>query len=63
MDKAGQPAKTYIQQHCNPEAMDDRKGGERGLGISVLKAWHDDDEDDDELYRNNSTIRVQIDYS
>ena len=28
------------------EAMDDREGGERGSGISVLMAWHDDNDDD-----------------
>ena len=46
--KAGRPARTYIQQlradtGCSPEdlpkAMDDRE--ERGSGISVLIAWHD----------------------
>ena len=50
--KAGRPAWTYIQQlcadtGCSPEdlleAMDNREGGERGSGISVLMAWHDDD--------------------
>ena len=25
-----------------------KKSGERGLGISVLAAWHDDDDDDDD---------------
>ena len=48
--KAGQPTWTYIQQLCEDtgcsfedllEAMNDR---ERGSGISVLAAWHDDDE-------------------
>ena len=47
--KAGCPARTYIQQLCTdmgccpedlPEAM-----GEKGSGISVLMAWHDDDDD------------------
>ena len=49
--KAGRPAPTYIQQLCEdtgcspedlPEAMND---WERGSGISVLVAWHDDDDD------------------
>ena len=53
--KAGQPARTYIQQVCEdtvcspedlPEAMNDReKWRERGTEISVLAAWHDDDDD------------------
>ena len=52
--KAGRPARTYIQQlsddtGCNPEdlpeAMNDRKTWrERGSGISVLAARHDDDD-------------------
>ena len=50
--KAGRPAQTYIQQLCvdtgySPEdlleAMDAGRGGERGSGISVLIAQHDDD--------------------
>ena len=54
--KARRPARTYIQQLCEdtgcspedlPEAMNDRKSGERGPGISVLAARHDDDDDDD----------------
>ena len=53
--KAGRPARTYIQQLCEdtgcfpedlPEAMNDRESGERGSGISVLPARHDDDDDD-----------------
>ena len=53
--KAGRPARTYIKQLCEdtgcspedlPEAMNDRKSGERGSGISVLAARHDDDGDD-----------------
>ena len=56
--KAGRPARTYIQQLCEdtgccpedlPEAMNNRKSGERGSGISVLPARHDDDDDDDFL--------------
>ena len=52
--KAGRPARTYIQQLCAdtgcipedlPEAIDDRRGGERGSGISVLMARHNDDDD------------------
>ena len=51
--KAGRSTRTYIQQHCEdtgcspgdlPEAMNDREGGERGSGISVLMARQDDDE-------------------
>ena len=51
--KAGPPTRTYIQQlwedtGCSPEdlpkAMNDRRSGERGSGISVLAAWHDDDD-------------------
>ncbi len=43
--KAGRPVRTYIQQLCVdtgcisedlPEAMDDREGGERGSGITIL---------------------------
>ena len=54
--KAGRPARTYIQQLCvdtgcspedQPEAMNEREGGERESGISVLMAWQDDDDDDD----------------
>ena len=54
--KEGRPARTYTQQLCVdtgyspedlPKAMDDREGGERGPEISVLRAWHDDDGDDD----------------
>ena len=56
--KAGQPARTYLQQLCDdtgcnpedlPEAMNDGGCGERGSGISVLAARHDDDDDDDAL--------------
>ena len=56
--KAGRPARTYIQQLCEdtgcspedlPEAMNDRRSGERGSGISVLPAWHVDDDDDDDI--------------
>ena len=53
--KAGRPARTYIQQLCDdtgcnpkelPEAMNDRETWrERGSGISVLAARHDDDDD------------------
>ena len=52
--KAGQPVQTYIQQLCvdtgcspedQPEVMNDREGGERGSGISVLMARQDDDDD------------------
>ena len=52
--KAGRPAKTFIQQLCEdtgcsredqPEVMNGRESGERGSGISVLAARHDDDDD------------------
>ena len=53
--KAGRPVRTYIQQlcdntGCNPEdlseAMNDRETWrERGSGISVLAARHDNDDD------------------
>ena len=32
-----------------PGTMDDREGGLRGSGISVLIAGHDDDDDDDDI--------------
>ena len=57
--KAGRTARTYIQQLCEdtgcshedlPEAMNDRESGDRGSGISVLAARHDDDDDE----RNSS---------
>ena len=53
--KAGRPAQTYIQQLCEdtgccpedlPEAMNDREKCERGSGISVLPARHDDDDNE-----------------
>ena len=53
--KAGQPARTYIQQPCVdtgcspedlPEAMDDREGW-RERERSVLALRHDNDDDDD----------------
>ena len=52
--KAGRPARTYIHQLCEdtgcspedlPEAMNDGRSGERGSGISVLAARHDDNDD------------------
>ena len=50
--KAGRPARTYIQQlsadmRCSPEDLQCTIGrcSERGSGISVLIARHDDDED------------------
>ena len=52
--KAGQPARTYIQQlcadtGCSPEDLPERwtigRSGERGSGISVLIACHDYDDD------------------
>ena len=71
--KAGRPARTYTQQLCEdtgccsedlPEAMNDREKCERGSGISVPTAWHDDDYDfswsRDRLYR--SVVRLIKDY-
>ena len=55
--KAGRPTRTYIQQLCEntgcspedlPEALNYRRSGERGSGISVLAARHDDDDDVDD---------------
>ena len=46
--KAGRPARTYIQQLCENTCQRRwtiRKSGERGSGISVLAARHDDDDD------------------
>ena len=53
--KARRPARTYIQQlcedtGCNPEDLLEAmkiigRSGERGSGISVLAARHDDDDD------------------
>ena len=53
--KAGRPARTFIQQLCDdtgcnpedlPKAMNDRETWrDRGSGISVLAARHDDDDD------------------
>ena len=50
--KAGRPAQTYIQQLCEDVALKTfqkrwmiGRSGERGSGISVLAAWHDDDHD------------------
>ena len=63
--KAGRPARTYIQQLCEdtgyspedlPEAMNDRESGERGSGISVLAARHDNDDDDNIYIVNCSTV-------
>ena len=51
--KAGRPAWTYILQlcddmGCNPEDLPEAwmigRRGERGSGISMLAAWHDDDD-------------------
>ena len=58
--KAGQPARTYIQQlcedtGCSPEDLPEviwtiGKSGVRGSGISVLPARHDDDDDEEHSY-------------
>ena len=59
--KAGRPARTYIQQLCEdtgcgledrPEAMTIGRSGEKGSGIFVLVARHDDDEYDDDVCLN-----------
>ena len=62
--KAGWPALTYIEQlcedtGCSPEDLPVVMGrsGERGSGISVLAAWHDDDEDDEDMYKNGFGIK------
>ena len=53
-EKAGRPARTYIQQLCEDTDVVQKtylrrwtigKSGERGSGISVLPARHDDDDD------------------
>ena len=53
--KTGRPARTYIQQLCKTQGVTLRtcrrrwmigRSGERGSGISVLAARHDDDDDD-----------------
>ena len=55
--KAGQPARTYMQQLCEDTGVDLKtcqrrwmigRSSERGSGISVLAARYDDDDDDDE---------------
>ena len=44
--KAGRPARTYIQQLCEDTGCCPiGRSGERGSGISVLPARHDDDDD------------------
>ena len=65
--KAGRPARTFIQQLCDdtgcnsedlPEAMNDRETWrERGSGISVLVARHDDDDDE---YHYCSSMRIAL---
>ena len=51
--KAGRPVRTYIQQLCEnmgcspenqPEPMNDREKWRERAWISVLAAWHDDDD-------------------
>ena len=51
--KAGRPARTHIQQLCEDVTLKTcqkrwmiGRSGERGSGISVLAARHDDDDDD-----------------
>ena len=67
--KAGRPAGTYIQQLCEdtgctpedlPGAIND--SGERGSGISVPVARHDDDDDDD-TYKNVLFQTIQFSLS
>ena len=54
--KTGRPARTYIQQLCEDTGVVLKtclgwwtigRSGERGSGISVLQARHDDDDDDE----------------
>ena len=56
--KAGQPARTYIQQLCDdtgcnpedlPEAMNNRETWRERVRISELATRHDDDDDDDSI--------------
>ena len=61
--KARRPARTYIQQlcedtGCSPEDLPEAIGrrGERGSGISVPSARHDDDDDELLLPATNSSI-------
>ena len=63
--KAGRPARTYIQQLCEdtgccpedlPRAMNDREEWREVAGISVLPARYDDD--DDYIYK----MRFEIIY-
>ena len=51
---SGRPARTYIQQLCEDIALKTcqrrwtiGRSGERGSGISLLAALHDDDDDDE----------------
>ena len=73
--KAGWPARTYIQQlwknsECIlkdlPEAMNDMKSGERGSGISLLPARHDDDDERTDFHASGdnvvSYLRLRLDY-
>ena len=63
--KAGRPARTFVQQLCEdtgcnledlPEAMNDRETWrERGSGISVLAARHDDDDVSWLFYKRSAT--------
>ena len=66
--KAGRPARTYIQQlcedtGCNPEDLPEGwmigRSGERGSGISVLAARHDDDDDNKHYTMIHSCYRLQ----
>ena len=65
--KAGRPARTYIQQlcedtGCSPEPSQRRwtigRSGERGSGISVLAARHDNDDDIRRCKHNNILIHL-----
>ena len=64
--KAGQPARTYIQQLCantgySPEDLLEQwtigRGSKRGSGISLLIARHDDD---DENSHKNIILNLQV---
>ena len=39
------------------------RSGERGSGISVLAAWHDDDDDDTQIVAYRGWFRVRMEFS
>ena len=73
-EKAGRLARTYIQQLCEdtgcspedlPEAINDREKWQRGSGISVLPAAHDDDDHSDKLtfYSSSSSVAPAVSHA